>query len=100
MAQATEEQKAHYARCVARAKSLLRRGDKVRLSICGGGQATYVFECWDGEWMLSKSGVNELHPYNVVRLNGKAISFRDDGHRDVAALILERRKSEAAHVEA
>ncbi|UTC28316.1 hypothetical protein GURKE_02850 [Brevundimonas phage vB_BpoS-Gurke] len=99
MAQVTEEQKAHYARSVTRAKALLRRGDKVRLTICGGGQATYVFADWDGEWMVSKSGVNELHPYNVVRLNGKPLSFRDENHRVVSTLIQER-KAEATHVEA
>ncbi|USN15426.1 hypothetical protein KIKIMORA_02800 [Brevundimonas phage vB_BpoS-Kikimora] len=99
MAQVTEEQRAHYGRSVTRAKALLRRGDKVRLTICGGGEATYVFDCWDGEWMISKSGIDELHPYNVVRLNGKPLSFRDEHHRVVSAMILER-KAEAAHVEA
>lgn len=74
------EQRAHYARSVARARAVLKRGDRVRLSICGGGQATYTFEAWDGPHgaFVSRSGITDLHPYNIVRLNRLPISFRDE----------------------
>ena len=76
----TDEQREHYARSVARAKAVLKPGDRVRLRICGGGQATYIFDHWGegaGGWFVSRSGTDDLHPYNVTRVNGVATSFRD-----------------------
>lgn len=75
----TDEQRSHYRRTVDRAKAALKPGDRVRLLICGGGEATYTFECWDGDGgcFQSRSGISDLHPYNVVRVNGEPTSFRD-----------------------
>jgi hypothetical protein len=78
------ELQAHYARAVARAKQVLHRGDKVRLITHGGGQATYRMTGWGGpdeNWIVSAS-TDELHPYNVVRVNGARVSFRDEGSHD------------------
>ena len=78
----TDEQRAHYRRSVERAKAVLQQGDRVRVRTCGDGHATYTFEAWDGGngFFVSKSGIDELHPNNLTRLNGQPISFRDVVH--------------------
>lgn len=75
----SQEQRDHYKRAVARAKAVLKRGDRVRVSTCGGA-ATYTFWEWDEfhpDFFLSKSGIDELHPYNITRLGGRPFTFRD-----------------------
>ncbi|USN14863.1 hypothetical protein PAPPERLAPAPP_04940 [Brevundimonas phage vB_BpoS-Papperlapapp] len=78
----------HYGRAAERAKPVLKRGDKVYMiahGADGNGFATYTFDHWDehspgGDFFVSKSGIDELHPFNIARLNGATISFRDEGH--------------------
>lgn len=83
----------HYARAAERAKPVLKRGDKVYMishGADGNGRATYVFERWDerspgGNFFISKSGIGELHPFNIERLNGAPVSFRDEVHVEADA---------------
>ena len=60
---------------VENAKRILKRGDKLRVTKCPGTKRTIAFECWDGCWIVSKSGINDFHPINVDRLNGKPVDF-------------------------
>lgn len=75
----------HYQRSADRAKAVLKQGDKVRMighGAGGSGRVSYLFDHWDehspsGEYFVSKSGIDELHPYNIERVNGVPVSFRD-----------------------
>jgi len=74
------EQRAHYNRAVMRAGPVLKQGDRVRVRTCGDGHATYTFDRWDKimpGFFISKSGIDELHPYNITSVNGVETSFRD-----------------------
>lgn len=75
----SDAQRAHYKRSVERAKAVLKQGDKVRVGTCEG-RSTYTFWTWDEhhpDFFISKSGIDELHPYNITRVNGAPTSFRD-----------------------
>lgn len=61
------------------AKKVLKVGDKIRASRCGGIRATYVFSHWDGNWIVSKSGVDDISANNIDRLNGEPIDFSSQG---------------------
>jgi len=72
-------------RATDRARLVLKRGDKIRCTGCGGTVATYKFLAWDtslitGEpngWIVSPSR-DDLHASHIIRLNGQPHSFRDD----------------------
>ena len=54
---------------------MLRKGDRIRVSRCGGIVVTYTFEEWDGVWIRSKSGIDDLHPLNILKVNGIPVCF-------------------------
>ncbi len=60
---------------VENAKKTLKKGDKIRVSRCGGIVATYTFEGWDGNWIVSKSGIDDLSASSIEKLNGAPIDF-------------------------
>lgn len=69
-----------YKRAVERAKGRLVSGDRIYVSYDGGGQATFTFLGWTGpnnEWLDTASGY-DLHPYNISKVNGTSVSFRDE----------------------
>ena len=78
----TEEElkieRAKSAIAVEAAKKVLKRGDRVRCKKCPGTRRTFTFECWDGQWMVSKSGIDDFHPSAVDRVNGKEMIFYPD----------------------
>lgn len=66
-----------YASSVAAAKAQLRPLDRVRVKHCGG-VGTFTFLGWTGpnnSWLDTASG-HDLHPYNIVRVNGHDATFR------------------------
>lgn len=64
-------------RAIERAKARLKIGDRIRVRRCGGISATYTLAGWDGCWMVSKSGISDLFPLHVTRVNGQPVTFRD-----------------------
>lgn len=72
-----------YRNAAARAKEVLKKGDRVGMIAHGSDRiVTYTFAGWDrtspGEdFFVSQTGLEELHPFNIVRLNGRAVSFRN-----------------------
>lgn len=60
---------------VERAKKVLKRGDRIRVSRCGGIVATYTFDHWDGYWIVSKSGIDDLAAGSISKINGKDANF-------------------------
>jgi len=59
----------------AQAKTTLKRGDRLRVTKCPGTKRWITFECWDGDWIVSKSGINDYHAINIDMVNDKAINF-------------------------
>lgn len=82
---ASPDLQAHYRAAAARARPVLRRGDRVRMIAHGSDRAvTYTFEAWDetspsGQFFISRSGVDELHPFNITAVNGQPMTFRNPG---------------------
>ena len=62
-------------RAVENAKKVLMRGDRVRCTKCPGTKRTFTFERWDGNWMVSKSGIDDFAPSCVDMVNGVAVDF-------------------------
>ena len=60
---------------VTNAKSILKAGDRIRVSRCGNFKATYTFECWDGSCIVSKSGIDDISAISIYKLNGEPIDF-------------------------
>lgn len=60
-----------------RAGKALKPGDRIRVSRCGGIVATYTFAGWEGYWAVSKSGIADLSPASILKVNGVPTTFRD-----------------------
>jgi len=63
--------------CEDRAKKLLKEGDRVGCTKCPGTKRIFTFVGWAGHWMLSKSGIDDLHPWNVYSVNGVPMDFKE-----------------------
>ena len=46
----------------ARAKKVLRIGDRIRVTKCPGTKRWIEFAGWDGNWIISKSGMAIVTP--------------------------------------
>lgn len=77
---------AAFQRAADRARLVLKPGDRITLgSSCGGGRQTVTFSHWSDGWGLPKADgksfssrtLDDLSPWNIVKVNGEAISFRD-----------------------
>ncbi len=81
----TEEERAEkiqqHRKATELAKKVLKPGDKIRCSRCGGTHATYTFSHWDGSWIVSASGINDIAAVNIDQLNGQPISFKSEESR-------------------
>jgi hypothetical protein len=64
-----------YHLATSQAKATLKRGDRLRVTKCPGTKRWITFECWDGDWIVSKSGINDYHAITIDRVNDKAINF-------------------------
>ncbi|MFT3998386.1 MAG: hypothetical protein QM667_13365, partial [Asticcacaulis sp.] len=74
------ESRAERSRATARAKAILKPGDRITGTRCNCGstrQATYTFSYFDGQWIVTNSGHSDLHGYYVTKVNGQPVSFRD-----------------------
>ena len=62
---------------VNRAKEVLKKGDRIRVTKCPGTKRTITFDHWDGNWIVSKSGIDDYSAMRIDMLNGQAISFNE-----------------------
>ena len=77
--------RAAFKRAAERAKATLRPGDRIALYGCGGGCSTVTFRCWTDGWgnpdpdsdSFSSISLDDLSPWNIVKVNGALVSFRD-----------------------
>ena len=78
----TEEERAEKIKqsrkATERAKKVLKPGDKIRSRRCPGRLVTYRFSHWDGSWIVSASGIDDIAAVNIDRLNGQPISFKSE----------------------
>jgi len=72
-----DKRQSELRRAEERARAVLKPGDIICVTVCMGLKRRYVFDGWDGRWLVSRSGINDIHAFNVYKLNGKPISFRD-----------------------
>ena len=73
---------ARHLRAVRRAKAVLKPGDRLYVSVCGGRGVTVTMVGWCdaplSDYIRSKSlDGDELHPSNVRKVNGKPVDFGD-----------------------
>lgn len=59
-----------------KAKSILKKGDKIRVTKCPGTKRTITFDHWDGWWIVSKSGIDDYSFLTIDKLNGDDFSFK------------------------
>lgn len=75
----TDEQKKQnhqrFLRAVATAKKILKRGDRIRATKCPGTKRWFIFERWDGNWIVSKSGIDDIAACCIDRVNSKIVDF-------------------------
>lgn len=72
----TGEEREKMLRIIARAKTILKTGDRVGCTKCPGTKRVFTFDCWDGNWMVSKSGINDYSPCSIYSINGVAVDFK------------------------
>ena len=75
----TEEQRVENRRlsllAEQNAKTVLKPGDRLRVTKCPGTKRWITFERWDGHWIVSKSGINDFSPLCVDMVNGEPVDF-------------------------
>lgn len=70
---------AELRRATERARAVLKPGDRIRCRRCGGLQRTYTVKGWFDDCVESVSGIYDLVPWHIDRLNGRPVSFQDGG---------------------
>lgn len=75
MTRMTPEQLSISMSAVHNAKGVLKPGDRILVSRCGGFKATYTFNSWDGNWIVSKSGINDISAGAIEKINGQAFDL-------------------------
>lgn len=60
------------------ATKVLKPGDKLRVAKCPGGERTIIFAHWDGEYVVSKSGIGSFHPLCISKVNGTPVDFSQE----------------------
>lgn len=63
-----------------RAREVLKPGDRIRASRCGGRKITVVMTGWDGHWITSAKH-NDIAPSAIDRVNGQPMTFIDAADR-------------------
>lgn len=57
------------------AKKVVKKGDRIRVTKCPGTKRTITFDHWNGNEIISKSGLGEYAAMNIDRLNGSRVEF-------------------------
>jgi len=71
----TDEERNKGYEQIAKARKVLKKGDRIRVSRCGGIVATYTFDHWDDDRIVSKSGIDDLFAGSISKINGVEASF-------------------------
>ena len=60
-----------------KAKKVLKKGDRIGVIKCPNTKRVITFSHFDGNWIVSKSGINDYSATSIYKLNGKHINFVD-----------------------
>lgn len=72
----TREQKIQrFSTATANARKVLKAGDRIRVTKCPGTKRWITFSGWDGDWIVSKSGINDYAASTIDSLNGNPVDF-------------------------
>lgn len=74
-AEAREERQRQGRIAAQNAQAILKPGDRLRVTKCPCTKRWITFAAWSGQWIVSKSGIDDFHPINVDRLNGEPVNF-------------------------
>lgn len=61
------------------AEATVKPGDVLFVARCGG-RSRFTVARWDGKWIESKSGANDISPLCILRINGRDAS--NPGHKE------------------
>lgn len=75
----SEARRAATSRATARAKAVLKPGDRLYCGGCGGTRFTVTMTGWDGEHWITSKTKNDIHASHIIKVNGVPTSFWDDG---------------------
>ena len=64
-------------RIINKAKSILKKGDRVGVTKCPGTKRVFTFLEWDGNWMVSKSFIDEYSPINIYSINNIQVNLKE-----------------------
>lgn len=70
-----QERRRRFRIAVENAKKVLQPGDRIRVTKCPGTKRVITFAGWDGDWIVSKSGINDYAPSCVDMVNGQRVDF-------------------------
>ena len=73
--QQKKEKQQRFLTAVNNAKKVLKSGDRIRVTKCPGRKRWITFSEWDGNWIVSKSGIDDYAASCVDMINGKPIDF-------------------------
>lgn len=74
---ATRQQREEGERATERARASLKIGDRIKVSRCAGLVRNYIVDGWIGCWIVSKTGVSDIHALHVLAVNRVPTTFRD-----------------------
>ena len=61
---------------IERAKKVLKIGDRIRATRgCNPRPHIFIFDGWDGNWIVSKSGINDIYAGHITHVNGIIVNF-------------------------
>lgn len=66
-------------RATGRARAMLRPGDRLHVTRCGGSKAVVTFTGFDSffpDWICSATR-NDIHAFHIYKVNGAPVSFDD-----------------------
>lgn len=72
----TLARRAESIRAIARARNVLKEGDRVAFTSCPGTPRTATFLGWAGNWICSKSR-SDIAASSIFKINGSPVSFKD-----------------------
>jgi hypothetical protein len=73
--QQKEDNRKRFRIAVENAKQVLVAGDRLRVTKCPGTKRWISFAGWDGNWIVSKSGINDYAASSVDMVNDKPVDF-------------------------
>jgi hypothetical protein len=71
-----EQERADARRAAAKAREILKVGDKITVIRAGLAARAYTFSGWAGDLIVTNAGF-EISPIGVLKVNGVAVDFLD-----------------------